>query len=304
MVSSRQLEYFRAVARELHFTRAAQTLRIAQPALSQHIRKLERQLGLTLFERDRHRVEITPAGAALLEHAERVLADLAAVDEEMRDWAGGVRGHIRLGTARGVAVQLARTLAGFSTTHPEVDVELREETTDEMVADLQAGRIDAATLAALPPLDDGRLRSHPLGSEALVLVVDATGPLGKRRRMRIAALDGLDLVLFGPGSAVRELIVAALAADGVTPRVRFQTREYSTARILASVGLAVAILPRSIAEEPGHPVNIVRLDPEPTWAPSLAWSAQRRPAPALAAFIEFVIEHPELSALRPAARRR
>src|SRR5919108_3306456 len=109
MITSRQLEYLRAVARELHFTRAAATLHIAQPALSQHVRKLEQQLGVTLFERDRHRVELTPAGAALLDHAERILADVAAVDQELRDWAGGIRGRIRLGTARGLASRLART---------------------------------------------------------------------------------------------------------------------------------------------------------------------------------------------------
>jgi DNA-binding transcriptional LysR family regulator len=289
MITSRQLEHFRAVARELHFTRAAATLRIAQPALSQHIRKLEQQLGLTLFDRDRHRVALTPAGTALLEHAERILSDVAAVEEEMREWAGGVRGRVRVGTARGVAAQLAGMLAGFCASFPGVDVELREETTGEMLADLDAGRLDAATLAAAPPLADARLAVHPLGSEPLVLVTGELGPFRRRRRIPVAALDGVDLALYGPGSAVRAIIVAALEAAGASPRTRFQTREYSTARILASTGLAVAILPRSIAEEPGHPVRIVRLDPEPTWSPVLAWSAQRRPAPALAAFLEFVV---------------
>jgi DNA-binding transcriptional LysR family regulator len=297
VITSRQLEYFRAVARELHFTRAAEALHIAQPALSQHIRKLERQLGLTLFERDNHRVQITPAGAALREHAERILSDLAAVDEEMRSWAGGIRGRIRIGTARGVAAPLARLLAAFCQAHPAVDVDLREETTDEMVADLHAGTLDAATLAAVPRLDDRPLASHPLGSEPLVLVASSVGPLARRRRIRIAALDGVDLVLYGPGSAVREVIVAVLAAEGATPRVRFETREYSTARVLASVGLAVAIVPASIAAEPGYPVRIVRLEPEPRWSPSLAWSAQRRPSPTLAAFIDFVVEHAELASL-------
>jgi DNA-binding transcriptional LysR family regulator len=294
VVSSRQLEYFRAVARELHFTRAAESLHIAQPALSQQIRKLERQLGLTLFERDRHRVQITPAGAALLEHAERILADMAAVEEEMRDWAGGVRGRVRVGTARGVVAQLAPMLAGFGAEHPGVDVELREETTDEMLAELDAGRLDVATLAALPPLAEGSLHTHSLGSEELVLVTATGGPLARRDRIRLAALDGADLVLYGPGSAMRAIIVSALAAEGVAPRVRFETREYRTARILASAGLAAAIVPRSIAEEPGHPVDIVRLDPELTWTPWLAWSARRRPAPALAAFIDFVTASPLL----------
>jgi DNA-binding transcriptional LysR family regulator len=144
-----------------------------------------------------------------------------------------------------------------------------------------------ATLAALPALPDGRLATHPLGREPLVLVTSDSGPFPKRRRLPITALEGVDLALYGAGSAVRAIIVSALATAGVAPRMRFQTREYSTARILASAGLAVAILPRSVAEEPGHPVRIIRLEPEPTWAPSLAWSAQRRPAAALAVFIDF-----------------
>ena len=286
MISSRQLEYFRAVARELHFTRAAATLHIAQPALSQHIRKLEQQIGLPLFERDKHRVELTPAGAALLDHAERILADVAAVDQELRDWAGGIRGRIRLGTARGLASRLAQTLSGFCAVHPAIDLELREETTEEMLADLLSGRLDAATLAA-QPVADGRLRSRPLGSEPLVLVSGASGPFARRRRIPLTALDGVDLAIYGPGSAVGAIILSALADAGVAPRIRFQTREYNTARILASAGLAVAILPRSVAEEPGHAVRIVRLTPEPTWAPVLAWSAERRPAPALAAFLDY-----------------
>jgi DNA-binding transcriptional LysR family regulator len=294
MISSRQLEYFRAVASELHFTRAAESLHIAQPALSQQIRKLERQLGLVLFERNNHRVEITPAGETLFDHAERILSDLAAVEEEMLAWSDGTRGRIRLGTARGVVAQLAHLLAAFSAAYPGVEVELREETTDEMLADLYAGRLDAATVAALPQLENGRLESHPLGDEPLVLVSAPDGSFARRRRVAIATLDGVDLVLYGPGSAIRETILAAFADAGAAPSVRFETREYSTARALASAGLASAILPRSVAEEPGRPVRVTRLDPQPMWRPALAWSAQRRPAPALAAFTDFAVAHPEL----------
>jgi DNA-binding transcriptional LysR family regulator len=111
----------------------------------------------------------------------------------------------------------------------------------------------------------------------------------------VTALDGLDLVLYSKGSAVREIIVSALAAAGAQPVVRFETREYATARALASAGLAAAILPRSVAEEAGPPVHVARLEPEPAWAPSLAWSAVRRPAPALAAFIGFAAGHRELA---------
>jgi DNA-binding transcriptional LysR family regulator len=289
MISARQLEYFRAVARELNFTRAAASLHIAQPALSQQIRKLERQLGLALFERDNHRVEITPAGTALLDHATRILTDLESVEEEMLGWSTGTRGRIRLGAAQGLAVQLAQLLARFCRAYPAVDVELREETTEEMLADLYAGRLDAATVAALPAPADARLASHPFAHEPLVLVTATESPLAGEGRVAVADLDGIDLVLYGPGSAVREMIVSALAAAGATPRVRFETREYRTARVMASLGMAVAVLPRSVAEEPGPAVRVLRLEPEPVWTPALAWGTSRTPSPALAAFLDLVI---------------
>jgi DNA-binding transcriptional LysR family regulator len=298
MISSRQLEYFQAVARELHFTRAAESLRVAQPALSQQIRRLERQLGLVLLERNNHRVELAPAGAALLEHAERILADLGAVEEEMLGWVGGVRGRIRLGAARGVMAQLAQVLAIYCRNYPAVEVELREQNTEDMLTGLGTGRLDLATPAVSPGLDNRRLVVHPLGEEPLVLVTaSAGGPLAGREQARVAELDRVDLVSYPPGSAIGEIVRSALAEAGAAPRLRFESREYSTARILASVGLAAAIMPRSVAEAAGPAVHLVRLDPEPTWRPSLAWSSARRPAPAVRTFIDFVVEHPVFSAL-------
>jgi DNA-binding transcriptional LysR family regulator len=297
VISSRQLEYFRAVARELHFTRAARALRVAQPALSQHIRRLERQLGVTLFERDRHRVALTPAGAALLAHAERVLSDLAAVEDEMLGWAAGTRGRLRLGTARGLAGWLATLLADYCARHPAVEVELREESTAEMLTDLRTGRLDAATLATAPR-DADHLDVHPLGTEPLVLIESpdhATAPAdrsGLAGPLALAELDGRELVMYSPGSAIWDIMAAALAAAGAVPRVRFETREYATARALASAGLAAAVLPRSLAEAPGPPVRIVPLDPEPTWTPVLAWPTSRRPGPALSAFLDLATGHP------------
>jgi DNA-binding transcriptional LysR family regulator len=298
VISSRQLEYFQAVARELHFTRAAESLRIAQPALSQQIRRLERQLGLVLFERNNHRVELAPAGAALLEHAERILADLLAVEEEMLGWAGGVRGRIRLGAARGVMAQLAQALAVYCRNYPAVEVELREQNTEEMLGGLATGRLDVATLAVSHGLDHGHLAVHPLGEEPLVLITAiAGGALAGRNRARIAELDGVDLVSYPPGSPLGEIIRSVLAEAGAAPRLRFESREYSTARILASAGLAAAIMPRSVAQAPGPAVHLVRLDPEPAWRPSLAWSSARRPTPAVRTFIDFVVNHPAFSSL-------
>lgn len=297
MIGSRQLEYFQAVARELHFTRAAESLRIAQPALSQQIRRFERQLGLTLFDRNNHRVTLTPAGQVMLEHAERILGDLVAVEEEMLGWAGGVRGRIRLGAARGVMAQLARTLVVFCRNYPAVDVELREQNTQEMISGLTGGLLDVATLAVSEGLDNRALVVHSLGAEPLVLVTSVDAGPAPDGAVALAELDGVDIVSYPAGSAIGDTVAAALAAAGAAPRVRFESREYSTARIFASVGLAVAIMPRSVAEAPGPPVRLARLDPELSWRPSLAWPAGRRPAPAVQTFVDFVLGNASFLAL-------
>ena len=268
VITSRQLEYFRAVARELHFTRAAAALNIAQPALSQHIRKLERQLGLTLFERDRHGVALTPAGAALLEHAERILADIAAVDDELRDWAQGVRGVIRLGAARGVMPRLARVLARFCADVPGGR---------RAPARGDDGRDARRPVCRSPGCRDARRAAAGAGRAPRVPPPRARAAGARRRagspfatRTTLAELEGVDLVMYGEGSAVRTIVASALADAGVTPRLRFETREYTTARVLASAGLAVAVLPRSVALEPGPPVQVVELEPALSWAPALA----------------------------------
>ncbi|WP_433190794.1 LysR family transcriptional regulator [Actinoallomurus sp. CA-150999] len=316
MISSRQLEYFQAVARELHFTRAARELRIAQPALSQQIRKLERQLGVVLFERDNHRVALTEAGSALLERADRILADIGAVEDEMRGWGGGTRGRIRLGVARGLIAGMSRLLAEFCAAYPGVEMRFREMTTGEMVEGLLAGRLDVATVAEVPR-NEPRLATHPLGEEPLVLIVapdpsprhvtptahtDAAfseAAFAPGGRARVTDLGDLDLVTYPPGSVVREVVAGALADAGISGRFRFETRDYGTARSLVSVGLAAAVLPRSVAAEPGPPVRVIDLEPVLTWRPSLAWSAVRVSPPALKVFVDFVAEHGDILGLSP-----
>jgi DNA-binding transcriptional LysR family regulator len=219
--------------------------------------------------------------------------------------AAGVDGApCRLGAARGVMAQLAQVLAVFCRNYPAVEVELREHNNEEMLAGLSTGRLDAATLAVSHGLDDRQLVVRPLGEEPLVLVTAPAGaPLADRDEVAVAELDGLDLVSYPAGSAVGEIIRSALAAAGATPRLRFERREYSTARILASAGLAAALVPRTVAEAPGPPVHLARLDPEPVWMPSLAWPSRRRPTPAVRAFIDFTIGHEAFASLADGDKR-
>ena len=144
----RQLEYFAAVARHRHFTRAAEALYVTQPALSQQIRRLEAELGLALLRRTSRGVELTAAGADLLVHAEAVLAEVAR-------GAGGhgpphrasTRGVVRVAATAADAPRLPEALADFHGDHPGIQIGLRQGSAAEVVALVQAGTVDVAVLA-------------------------------------------------------------------------------------------------------------------------------------------------------------
>ena len=129
----RQLQYFAAVARHRHFTRAAEALYVTQPALSQQIRRLEAELGLALLRRTSKGVELTPAGEDLLRHADNVLAEVEAARAEMDRHAGVRRGVARVAATAADAPRLPEALAEFHAEHPGIQIALRQGSAAEVV---------------------------------------------------------------------------------------------------------------------------------------------------------------------------
>ena len=145
-----QLRYFLAVARTANFSRAAEQCRVAQPSLSQQIMKLEDELGERLFERTRRAVALTPAGARLQAHAERVLDEVERARENVRDAGAVVRGRVALGALPTVApYYLPQRLRDFAAKFPEVEVVVHEDTTEQLARAVLAKEIDLA-LVSLP----------------------------------------------------------------------------------------------------------------------------------------------------------
>ena len=147
LVELRQLEYFAAVARHRHFTRAAESLYVTQPALSQQIRRLEAELGLALLRRTSRGVELTAAGEDLLVHAEAVLAEVAAARADIARHTGLTRGVVRVASTAADAPRLPEALAAFHGEHPGIQIGLRQGSAAEVVALVQAGTVDVAVLA-------------------------------------------------------------------------------------------------------------------------------------------------------------
>jgi DNA-binding transcriptional LysR family regulator len=283
-VELRHLRYFLAVAEVLHFGRAAARLSISQPPLSRQIRDLERELDVTLFERSTRGVRLTPAGAALLPDARRLLREADALAAGARELARGDVGVLDLGFISASAYNaLPRLLPGFRRARPGVRLVLSEATSDVQAAALAEGTLDAGIL--LPPVAHPALAYATLTREPLVAALP-----GSRRwpsRLPLARLAGEPFVMFprrvGPG--LFDLVVGACERAGFAPRVEQEAVQMPTIVSLVAAGMGVALVPASL----GHMRRTgVVYRPLTGAAPrvevGLAWRETDR-SPALAAFV-------------------
>lgn len=287
----RQLRYLVAVADERHFTRAAEREHIAQPALSQQIRRLEAELGLTLVERTTRRVAMTQAGDLLVGRARRVLAELDAAHAELASLAGVQAGRLSVGALHTMGpVDLSLLLASFHRTHPGIDLEVREQSSEELAEMLRVDEIDLAFLSVTEHIQSRGLTFQRLVSEELVAVLPTGHPLAGRPSIRFGELANEAFISFRRGSRLRELLDWAAAEAGFEIRITLESNESRRIRSLVSSALGVAILPRSDATGAGAPVAVAALvEPSLTRDVTLAARTQRRLSPAAIAFRDLTL---------------
>ncbi len=288
----RQLRSLVALADEEHFTRAAQREHIAQPALSQQIRRLEEELGLTLVHRTTRRVTLSEAGELLVQRARRILAEVGAAEAELGELAGLRAGRVTIGAMQTLgSFDLPLLLSRFHERHPAVELAVREEPSDVLASMVREDALDLAFISVTDRIERHGLELQPLATEDLVAVLPAGHRLVRRgrRRLRFAELRDEPFISFRQGGALRHLLETAAQEAGFVPRVAFESNEIPRVRGLVARGLGVAVLPRSGVEEPGADLAVLSLvEPSPTRDVTLAWRADRRHAPAARAFLELV----------------
>jgi len=286
----RQLRTFEAVARHRSFTRASEELMVAQPAVSQQVRRLERELGVDLLRRTSRHVALTEPGEVLLAGARRVLAEAASVVDELQALRGLRSGRVSVGAMPPMPrLDVPSLIAAFHALHPAIGVRLDEDTAANALAMLRRGELDLSFAFLSPEEAGAELAGVLLLEEELVVAVAHDHRLAKRRRLQPAALRDETLVAFKSGSALRAAGDAALAAAGVAPRIAFESNELLTVRAIAALGLAVAILPRGFVDVPQADVVGIPLGSRPVRQPvSLLWRAGERLSPAATAFRDFV----------------
>lgn len=238
----RQLEIFLAVARAGSFRRAAETLALSQPALSQQVKELERELGSPLFDRLGRSVGLTQAGALLEEHARRLFAMLQGVEDAMRELRGLERGSLVLGgsTTPGIYL-LPRLLGRFTARHPRVDVALRIGNTREIEEQVRACRVDLGIVGG--HLADSRETCVEASLvDRIVLIVPPRHPWAGLRAVPAERLRGECLLVREEGSATRRVTEAALERAGVAPRARLELGHTEAIKQGVLAGLGVALV--------------------------------------------------------------
>jgi DNA-binding transcriptional LysR family regulator len=242
----RHLRYFVAVAEELHFTRAALRLNMAQPPLSQQIRALEEELGVQLFVRTRRSVALTDAGHALLERSREMLATAQALPQQLQRVARGEVGLLRIGFSSTLPLTkvLRDVVADHRRSHPDVALNLREMHSQLQFDSLRRGELDVGLVRYNERAPEG-IRLRLLRRDPLRLVVPAGHRFARRKSVSIA--DCRDEAFIGfPGDAgtgTGPLLKRLAAQAGFEPRIAQEAREATTQIGLVAAGLGIAVLP-------------------------------------------------------------
>ncbi len=247
---SARFQAFLAVADHGSFTAAAAALGVSQPAVSQHVAKLERELGAMLLERSGRRVLLTPAGEVLLRHARLLLTGLDDARRELAAVARSDTGRLRLDLFPSAAATFAPTaVVQLLAAYPKVSVVMHELDPPKSLPRVLAGESDLAVVYEYPLLGrprDPRLTCEVIGTDAMAVALPQLSPLAARPVVSLAELSTCAWVVPGP-SMCRDALDEACRRAGFAPTVVSQTNDYQAMLRMVGAGVGIAIVPRVVA---------------------------------------------------------
>jgi len=241
----RQVRQFVALSEALNFHRAAKALNISQPPLSISIRKLEQELGVTLFDRQARGVILTEAGQAALPYARKILRDVDAMGDAINATVEGMGGRLNVGfVGSAVYALLPKVVPLFRAQRPAVDLRLREATTLEIIRGVESGDLDIGVLRT-PALDVGDIVLEPLYREEMILLLPPNHPLRDRASIRLEDLRDEPFIGHDRTRLPNywNLSLGAFDAAGFQPRIVEEAAHMHTLIALVESGIGVALAP-------------------------------------------------------------
>jgi LysR family transcriptional regulator, benzoate and cis,cis-muconate-responsive activator of ben and cat genes len=299
----RHLRYFQAVAEALSFSRAAQRLRVAQPALSRAIKQLEQSLGTDVLERSRHHVRLTPAGAVLLREIAMLLQSVEESMRRVRRAATGEEGELRLGYI-GPPTQpfLGRLLHDYRKRYPLVSIHLEERTPERVWEMVAKGRLSAALTRPVLTHEALGLRTIVLREERLGIVVPSGHPFAKRNTVPWTALASEPLIVLArrEGMGLHDAVIAGCRHAGVTPRLAHTPSLIGTVMSYVEAGAGIGVVTESVVTTPA--LHFAMLKPIQRVPLVFVWQ-EDDDSPPVQRFRELLLEWNEAGKLWHQARR-
>jgi DNA-binding transcriptional LysR family regulator len=291
-VQLHQLEYFAAVADTKHFTRAAESVHVAQPSLSRQISTLERELGTPLFNRARGNITLTAAGETLLPFARRILADVDNARVQVQELVGLARGQLSLGATPSLStVLLPDTLRRFHDAYPGISIAIEERGGRDLVRLLAQGELDLALITLPLHTRDPAFMTSAILREPLVVAASDDNTMVRARWLHVRDLARYPMVMFRDGYDMRDVTLAACRRERIEPHVAVEGGELDAVLGFVEAGLGIAVVPSMVIE--GRP----RLRRIPFVRPGLSRTiglAHRRdvvPSASARAFRSMLLEH-------------
>lgn len=287
----RQLQIFRSVAQHLSFSKAAEELFIAQPAISIAIKKLENELDTPLFNRATKRVNLTPEGKALLNHANTILKQVSDAKTEMQALRGLERGEVRIAMpAMHGAYHFPVLFDRFMKEHPSLQIYVEEEGTRQVEQHLLDGSIDLGVVIMDQAPES--LEVHPLINEEMVVCIAPDHPFASKKSIRAEEFFEENLILIKEGYFLRETIDRLSQQLQIAPKIIFETNLILLIKRLVLSGQGVSTCLQFVLDEEEE-LSGVSFDPPIFFRMGLAWKKDHYLSAANRAFVNFLLAKPE-----------
>jgi LysR family transcriptional regulator, transcription activator of glutamate synthase operon len=289
----RQLKYFIEVARLEHFSKAAETLHVAQSALSRQIGLLEKELGVELFEREGRNVKLSPIGKLF---ADQAIIALKAVDNATQlidEYLDPEHGTIRIGFPSSIASSTLPTIiSAFTKEHPDVRFHLRQGSYGFLTEGIKNREIDLAFIGPVPDHDPD-VHSDILFSEHFVALLPETHPLSENSSLSLYQLERDSFVLFPQGFVLRKMVVDACYEAGFRPFIPFEGEDLDAIKGLVTSGIGVTLLPETTLYEnmPSGTIKLKISHPEVKRTVGIMIPNNRQLSPSEKLFYEFVLDY-------------
>jgi len=247
-----QLRYFVAVAEEGSFSRAAAKVRVAQPSLSQQIRKLEAEVGQPLFDRLPRSVVLTEAGRCLIEYARQILASIGDARRCVDELKGKIAGDVAVGAIPTIAPYvLPELVVTFQQHYPDVTLHIVEDVTAGIVRRIEAGELDVALASTCQK--SASLRIEPIGAEPLLALVPEAHSLARQSVITFDDLKSQRFLLLHEMHCLSQQVHHQLESRRLHPEIALAGSQLSTIANMVAAGIGVSIVPQMMVKHHATP---------------------------------------------------